>query len=517
MINLWLFGTTEGFEFRSFGGKLPFEVPESWMKLSSDLDLDSAGEVFFINKRQLHGRLVAWIGVYRSAFEVGYKRRGGFYGAGVWLVDVTVDMNILHKFLRDVADRIREHAIVNGQFVSKLSNIEQLSLNRDEATSLASTMQVCTSGGLTGELPIKLMLRNWKDTPSSLQWLNEDQKAGNFSEAYFVGTNATLSQSKNWVRVDSEFDLQAHLLQRMQGTILVLKTRIEELSNDLNMRNVEFSDARAREQKNKAEIERLETLNNTLGRAQRLLKDSTYSRIEEIRGGSDILSKPQILREPLPAIFHLLRFFLIVLIPLLLLLGLKNTFFESIFSDGFWFILAFWPLVALMGVLYNVYKEWQWQDALSPFFSIISILICVYALDGQEQHKKAVSPIETKSFVPVDKNSAPLGEIPATTFPQGSTNSNGGLIGDPRSAPIPRDTPGNSVPGQDIGQESEPPTTGGKPATPIPRPGPVGGDAKKPGTRVSPPAPTPLTRQNPAPAGSTSSSPNSPPEGVVPQ
>jgi len=513
MINLWLFGTTEGFEFRSFGGKLPFDVSESWMKLSSDLDLESAGEVVFVNKRQMSARLVTWVGLYRPIFEVGYKRRGGFYGAGVWLVDVTVDMNILHKFLRDIADRIKSHATVNGQFVSKLSNIEQLSLNRDEATSLASTMQACTSGGLSEDQISKLMLRGWKDTPACLQWLNEDPAAAYFSAAYFVGANATLSQTKNWVCANSDVELQSYLLKRMQSAISALKAGIEELNIGLSRKNAELKEVRSREAKSASEIERLEKLTNTLGRARNLLKDSTYSRIGEIRGGSNATSKSMFAKEPLPAALHLLQSLILVFLPLLLvLLGLKNIdSFKPFFFDWFGTISLFWLLIASLGILVNLLREGHWEDGLSPFFSILSILSCIYFLESYEPNKKALLPVE----------------ISPKVMPQNLNNPMGGqnnFIVIPNTPDLPSDPskgqtldqPSPQSPLQDAGPPSSITdilTPGVKPVTPPPKP--ANGNSDPQSGLKKPPPPSGSTSQNPRtpkaagnPPVSSSGSPN---------
>lgn len=118
-----IFGTTNGFEIQSLTNvqlnmdKLAFGVTRSEVELS---DHDECVKIFrFRSSSDVH----TWIGIYRKAYEIGFSREGGYYGAGLWLAGITVNARIALEVLKDLADQVNQLALLNGRFQCSLSSI----------------------------------------------------------------------------------------------------------------------------------------------------------------------------------------------------------------------------------------------------------------------------------------------------------------------------------------------------------------------------------------------------------
>jgi hypothetical protein len=118
-----IFGTANGFEIQSLTNvplnidKLAFGITRSEVELS---DHDECVKIFrFRNNSDVH----TWIGLYRKAYEIGFSREGGYYGAGLWLAGITVNARVALEVLKDIADQVNQLALLNGQFQCSLSSI----------------------------------------------------------------------------------------------------------------------------------------------------------------------------------------------------------------------------------------------------------------------------------------------------------------------------------------------------------------------------------------------------------
>jgi hypothetical protein len=106
VITLTLFGTTTGLELQHFplvnNAPLP-KLEEAWIGVTpGQVILRQEKDAYVLFRRTVDQHLVTWIGLYRPAREMGYDRPGGFYGAGVWLVDHVADAKLLVDLLREI-------------------------------------------------------------------------------------------------------------------------------------------------------------------------------------------------------------------------------------------------------------------------------------------------------------------------------------------------------------------------------------------------------------------------------
>ena len=119
-----LFGTTAGLElkFLPSHGERASGLQDNWIELrGEEFNLSEVAPVIFIQRREVNGSNLTWIGGYWAAREIGYARPGGYTGAGFWLENVVVDHQILINVLKDLYASLSASAMSNGQFIQKLA------------------------------------------------------------------------------------------------------------------------------------------------------------------------------------------------------------------------------------------------------------------------------------------------------------------------------------------------------------------------------------------------------------
>lgn len=156
MLAISLIGVTPGLEVATFGS-LPFQPVDDWIGIStSEIELRKQQGLYFVTRRVVDRSVLTWIGYYRSALELGGSRDGGYYGAGIWLVDKAASGDAIVHLLPLLADQVNQHAMSNGQFVKRLSAIrEQIQWPDAEGKRLNQSLTALVSeGGLSvSDLP----------------------------------------------------------------------------------------------------------------------------------------------------------------------------------------------------------------------------------------------------------------------------------------------------------------------------------------------------------------------------
>jgi hypothetical protein len=125
MFAISLIGVTPEFEIVSFG-KLPFQLADDWIIVSpGEVELAKGQSLYLVSRRQVDQYTLTWIGLYRYAKELGGNRTGGYYGAGIWLVDQVASGNHVVKLLALLAEQVNLLAMQNDQFLRPLSSIQE--------------------------------------------------------------------------------------------------------------------------------------------------------------------------------------------------------------------------------------------------------------------------------------------------------------------------------------------------------------------------------------------------------
>lgn len=191
MIHLCLFGVSAGLEVKHLAlteGVAP-RYEDSWIEISTrNVNFEGDIEIFSIFRRRVLDQLVTWIGVYRPAREIHLNRPGGYYGAGVWLVDCTLPGRIIKEIALSLADQVRDAAISGGRFVRPLSelNLAALRLPVQPATLLKECVAIQSVGGIFPGGSTQLTLTDTKSLSSILDWAQLSRTAEFFGSVLIV-------------------------------------------------------------------------------------------------------------------------------------------------------------------------------------------------------------------------------------------------------------------------------------------------------------------------------------------
>lgn len=118
-----IFGTSNGFEIQTLT-KVPLNIDSMVFAVTrSEVELSANDECVKMFRARSKSDIHTWIGVYRKAYEIGFSREGGYYGAGLWLAGITVNARIALEVLKDLADQVNRLALSDGQFKRPLSSI----------------------------------------------------------------------------------------------------------------------------------------------------------------------------------------------------------------------------------------------------------------------------------------------------------------------------------------------------------------------------------------------------------
>jgi hypothetical protein len=203
MISIWLFGTTAGFEIQTIGPVMPVTLIKEWVSLPPEIELNNNG-VIGVTRRNVDGKIVTWIGVYRTIFEIGYQRRGGFYGAGIWIVDQLVDANIVVPILTKLTDQIQLSAINNNQFYKRISEINpKISLSTHEAQLLANSTEPFTNSGLSTLASQSAYIATATSITNLINLALKSEEARIFKSIYCGDSSQLVKNSHSFVKMSS--------------------------------------------------------------------------------------------------------------------------------------------------------------------------------------------------------------------------------------------------------------------------------------------------------------------------
>ena len=241
MIVLSLFGTTTGLEVQHFipgGGASPVKIDNVWLEVSpTQVSLRSDDNCYQIHRRQVDGKIVTWIGLYRAAREIGYDRQGGFYGAGVWLFDVALDSKTLTETLVNLADQVRYQALADGKFTKRLSDIRAQIAMPPQMSSLAASITSVSSGCSTKG--VQAFIADPTSASLALDWAQKSRTAELFNQVF-------IASAEQYVSNKNEFQQTFRFNQLFDAVDSAYTKRINDLSlqsQELNKKNLSLNEA----------------------------------------------------------------------------------------------------------------------------------------------------------------------------------------------------------------------------------------------------------------------------------
>lgn len=240
MIVLSLFGTTTGLEAQHFmPGKdaSPIKIDNTWVEVSpNQVALRSDADCYLLQRRNQDEKILTWVGLYRSAREIGYDRQGGFYGAGVWLIDITVDARTLLEVLANLANQVRDKALTNGKFIKRIADIRSEISMPPQLGALASTLGNLAGGGCSASGALAFVVGT-DQAPDIIEWAQKSRTAELFSTV-FVGS------ADQYVANKTEFQ-QIYKFNGLQEAIdAAYVKRVNDLSNHNQKLTKEFEAAK---------------------------------------------------------------------------------------------------------------------------------------------------------------------------------------------------------------------------------------------------------------------------------
>jgi uncharacterized protein YlxW (UPF0749 family) len=202
MIVASLFGVPAGLEVHriAIGEESQIKFEDSWVDISpDDVVLSGDQNIFRIFRLNVAGKVLTWVGLYRAATEIGPNRGGGFYGAGLWLIDAKVSAQTVYEVIVSLADQIRDLALKNGKFVKKISDIRSAIIPPPQVAQLVSSREKLT-GGVTlkdkdGE---QAFIADPQNVLAIIDWAQSGASAGFYKQVIIASENHFVSQQRQY-------------------------------------------------------------------------------------------------------------------------------------------------------------------------------------------------------------------------------------------------------------------------------------------------------------------------------
>jgi len=236
-----IFGTSNGFEIQTLT-RVPLNVEDLAFAITrSEVELHNRDECVKVFRLRAKSEIFTWIGLYRKAFEIGFSREGGYYGAGLWLAGITVNARLVLDVLKDLADQVNALAITEGQFQRPLSGIIDHMQIPPGLVPLKESSARYLRGGLRPDAVPGAYISQPGSLREIVDWAQNDLPAENF-RAMIVAPAANFPRSAS-SRLERYADLNEVLrklesdlslrIARLQADKLGLQKEVAKLENDL--------------------------------------------------------------------------------------------------------------------------------------------------------------------------------------------------------------------------------------------------------------------------------------------
>lgn len=265
-----IFGTTSGFEVVPLVGET-MPIADILLEYSPS-EMEMCGEEGFCVVRHNSGvgdGEVTWIGLYRPAKEIGRSRPGGYFGAGVALVDSKAEPTLIVNLLRALVDQVRTLALVDDQFVKKLIDVKSAIVLPPEYRLLKDAVQALTESdeGLHPGGEMGFVTEESEGLLELMRWAQQGESANLFSKI-FIGSNASRPASRSKIPQGNiyqnfnaaAYDSQQRLdLKNKNELILKLTKERKHADENIDKLNKKIKSKEDEEKKLIAEISAVQT------------------------------------------------------------------------------------------------------------------------------------------------------------------------------------------------------------------------------------------------------------------
>jgi hypothetical protein len=209
MIVASFFGTPAGLEVHRnpIGEATSIKIEDDWIdSLSEDVKLTSDSDVFYIYRRVEAGQLLTWVGVYRFAAEMGAGRPGGFYGAGLWLINSVISSSAIYEVVINLANQIRDQALKEGKFVKRIADIRGAITPPPQVATLLDGSARVTTGGLAVGKGDRAFISDQKNIIAIIDWAQKDVSADFFSHVIVAAPGQYVEQKSQFSNKFERFE-----------------------------------------------------------------------------------------------------------------------------------------------------------------------------------------------------------------------------------------------------------------------------------------------------------------------
>lgn len=256
MIVATIFGTTDGLEVQNLpvGPGLSFKLEDGAVAFASqDVILKTDRDIFRINRREVSGKLLTWIGLYREATEIVSNRPGGYYGAGLWLYDIVVPGQLVTETLVNLADQIKNLAISGGKFTKRIAEVKGSIVPPAQVSQLLTTKKPLVTGILPNS-PVNALISNQESSPAStLEWAQFSHSAELFHELLIGHPEQLQPRQGQFQKTTERFESVASAIQwaynkrviQLDGVLKKQKSDLDGASQQLTQLKAEVSNKQA--------------------------------------------------------------------------------------------------------------------------------------------------------------------------------------------------------------------------------------------------------------------------------
>ncbi len=309
MIVASIFGTTDGLEVQNLpvGPGLAIKLEDGAVAFASqDVVLKTDRDIFRINRREVSGKSLTWIGLYREATEIVSNRPGGYYGAGLWLYDIVAPGQLVAETLVNLADQIKNLAISGGKFTKRIADIRGSIVPPAQVSQLLTTKKPLVTG-ISPNSPVNALISNQETAAAStIEWAQVSHSAELFNELLIGHPEQLQPRQGQFQKTTERFDSVVSAIQwaynkrviQLDGMLQKQKSELDGASQQLMQLKAEISNKQAECESVRIELSNTRREVQTAWDEKKRGQQQYESELQRLRGQSSSVPQQSVVRRP---------------------------------------------------------------------------------------------------------------------------------------------------------------------------------------------------------------------------
>jgi hypothetical protein len=276
------------------------KLEDAWIEISPSQANTSWDKDLFVVFRKIIGpHLSTWIGLYRSAREIGYDRPGSFYGAGAWIIEDTVDVKLITEVLHLMASQVQAKAMNGDRFIKRISDIRSEITPPEQLSNLRKSLSKATAGcHPSGEVGF---IVDGKNPLEIIDWAQKAHSANTFSKI-FIGSHDQISEHAGSssittyrslaIAIESSYHKRATEFQNLRSDMLLKIKQDEKTISDLQQENNHLDQLLASAKSDVNKYRHLSSVSEASAKAEKAHAESLRRQINERLFMSGVTKNP---------------------------------------------------------------------------------------------------------------------------------------------------------------------------------------------------------------------------------